>query len=458
MNKGRISYSKKLIVIVSVFLLFVNGFLGTTLIIQSRKDLTQQMQGRMLDILNSAAALLDGDILESLEKDDYDTPEYQTCLKTLRAFQENFNLDYIYGIRYMGNKEFTFTIDPDLESPGEFGEPIVYTDALYSASQGVAAVDKEPYEDRWGRFYSAYVPVFDSKGNVGDIIAVDVEAEWFEKKTREHIATTLVICVAALAFGGIIVFLITGKINKRIGFLNSEMNHLSEEVEKLAGELRLASGFKSNAFDAEYLSKKKDFHARVADGFDELCIRLKFVRNELQKFIDDAHEMAYTDALTGAGNRNAYVGAINHLNEQIKKGDAAFSLAVFDINGLKNANDSFGHEFGDMMIVSASEVLKKAVCLENLFRIGGDEFVAVMDRVSEAELSIIFQNVDSAITEKNSEIEDFKKKVPLAISKGASTFVSDSDSDVKDVFHRADDAMYRDKTEYYKTHDRRRNR
>ena len=456
MNKGRLSYSKKLIVIVSVFLLFVNGFLGTTLIIQSRKDLKQQMQGRMLDILNSAAALLDGDILENLEKEDYDTPEYQSCLKTLRAFQEHFNLDYIYGVRDMGNKEFTFTIDPDLESPGEFGEPIVYTDALYSASQGVAAVDNVPYEDRWGRFYSAYMPVFDSKGNVGGIIAVDVEAEWFEKRTREHIFTTLIICIAAIAFGGIIVFLITGKINKRIGFLNSEMTHLSEEVEDLAVELRLASGFKSNAFDAEYMSSKKDFHARVTDGFDELCVRLKLVRKELQKFIDEAHEMAYTDALTGAGNRNAYIEALKQLSNKIKKGNAAFSIAVFDINGLKNANDSFGHEFGDLMIVTAAEVLKKAVCLENLFRIGGDEFVAVMDRVSESELSIIFQNVDSFIAEKNSKIEDFKIKAPLAISKGASSFNPDSDSDVKSVFHRADDAMYADKTEYYKTHDRRR--
>ena len=104
------SYSKTIVIIVSVFLLALNGALGTMLIIQSRNDLRQQMQDRMFDILNTAATFLDGDVLESLEKDDYDTPEYQNALQVLRAFQESFNLDYIYGIRDMGNKNFTFTI------------------------------------------------------------------------------------------------------------------------------------------------------------------------------------------------------------------------------------------------------------------------------------------------------------------------------------------------------------
>ena len=67
----------------------------------------------MLDILNSAAYLLDGDVLEKLQKEDVDTPEYQYSLNVLRTFQVNFNLEYIYGIRDMGNKTFTFTIDPD---------------------------------------------------------------------------------------------------------------------------------------------------------------------------------------------------------------------------------------------------------------------------------------------------------------------------------------------------------
>ena len=94
--KHRKSFSRLTVIVLSFFLLLVNGALGTILIIQSRNDLRQQMHGRMLDILNSAAYLLDGDVLEKLQKEDVDTPEYQYSLNVLRTFQVNFNLEYIY--------------------------------------------------------------------------------------------------------------------------------------------------------------------------------------------------------------------------------------------------------------------------------------------------------------------------------------------------------------------------
>ena len=118
MMKRKFTYSRTLVLIILLFLLFVNGFLGTVLIVQSRKNLKEQMDERMLDILNSAAMMIDGDDLEKLQKEDYDTPQYQQVLRILGAFQQNFNLDFIYGIRNMGNGNFTFTVDPDLESPG----------------------------------------------------------------------------------------------------------------------------------------------------------------------------------------------------------------------------------------------------------------------------------------------------------------------------------------------------
>ena len=191
MVERKFSYSRTLVLIILLFLLFVNGFLGTVLIVQSRKNLKEQMEERMLDILNSAAMMIDGDVLAKLQKEDNNTPQYQQVLKILGAFQQNFNLDFIYGIRNMGNGNFTFTVDPDLESPGEFGEPVVSTEALRTASLGTPAVDKVPYEDKWGRFYSAYTPVFDSQGKVGGILAVDVEASFYETELRRHIYTAL---------------------------------------------------------------------------------------------------------------------------------------------------------------------------------------------------------------------------------------------------------------------------
>ncbi len=454
----RKSFSRLMIVAFSFFLLLVNGVLGTILIIQSRNDLRQQMHGRMLDILNSAAYLLDGDVLEKLQKEDVDTPEYQYSLNVLRTFQVNFNLEYIYGIRDMGDRTFTFTIDPDEDDPGEFGEPIVYTDALYSASQGVAAIDDVAYEDKWGRFYSAYVPVFNSKGGVGGIIAVDVDATWYEQRLRHHIFTTLVICLISLLAGAIIVFLIFTKLQKRLAYINVEMGQLTNEVDELAQALKVASGRRQNTFeyDESYgYSEDDDAQLGIKDEFEEVCNRLKYVRSELQLYIDDAHELAYTDALTGSANRNAYIENVKLLDDAINDTEVDFSIAVFDINGLKNANDTYGHEYGDHLIITASDILKDFVGSSSLFRIGGDEFVSILETSNKDKIEKIFAAIDSAVAEANEAADDFKSEAPLAISKGFSSYLKGKDSSVQDVFRRADKAMYDDKTAYYKAHDRR---
>ena len=227
------------------------------------------------------------------------------------------------------------------------------------------------------------------------------------------------------------------------------MSRLSDVVEELAGELKVASGYKTDSFEI------KKHQTQDLGELDELSARLKFMRLELRQFIDDARELAYMDPLTGAGNRAAYVDAIKYLNSQIENGNAEFMLSVLDINGVKNANDSFGHEFGDKMIITASEIIKESVGLENLFRIGGDEFVVIIENITKEEVDDIFNKIDAKVAQRNEAIEDFKTKMSLAISKGAALFKSNSDVDVQSVFRRADAAMYADKAAYYKTHDRR---
>ena len=88
--------------------------------------------------------------------------------------------------------------------------------------------------------------------------------------------------------------------------------------------------------------------------FEVLGKRLNFVRKELQRYINDAHTAAYTDMLTGIGNRNAYIDMTKSLDAEISastaENPADFSVAIFDINGLKQINDSLGHEYGDFVI------------------------------------------------------------------------------------------------------------
>lgn len=161
-------------------------------------------------------------------------------------------------------------------------------------------------------------------------------------------------------------------------------------------------------------------------------------------------ELAITDALTGIGNKAAYF-------ERIRQLDAArppYSVAVFDLNGLKAINDSYGHECGDITIRDTANVLISVFGKEPLYRIGGDEFIAVLAGAGRAEVEGMFARLEAAIEQANRTEKVYR--TPLSLSKGYSVFDEQRDAEYREVFRRADDAMYHDKAEYYKRYDRRR--
>ena len=181
---------------------------------------------------------------------------------------------------------------------------------------------------------------------------------------------------------------------------------------------------------------------------------IKATTEELAEANRRLSEISVTDALTGIGNKTAYFDRVKEIESKICAGLTEFSVAVFDLNGLKAINDSCGHECGDMAIVDTVNLLIGVVGKENIYRIGGDEFIAVEENVSSDDMHALFARLDLCLIEENATEKAYR--TPLSISKGYTTFVPDIDTDYNKVFKRADEAMYRDKAEYYKTHDRRR--
>ncbi len=179
-------YTKFIILVVTLIIIGINILLGIVLIDNSRASLKVLIDAQMLNITNTAAALLDGNELRDIQDDDKETAAYKKINNTLIAFHHDENLRYIHCIRDMGDNKFVFTVDPTIINSGEFNEPVEYTDALYKASMGTAATDNEPYSDRFGRFYSAYSPVFDSESKVAGIVAADFDADWYEEQLAIH--------------------------------------------------------------------------------------------------------------------------------------------------------------------------------------------------------------------------------------------------------------------------------
>ncbi len=433
----RANQTKEYMIITAAFLLILNLTLGIVLTKQSSNAMKDLIKGRMLDVSNTAASMIDGDVLKNLKAEDVDTAGYQKILDTLTYYQDNIDLKYIYCIRDMGNKTFIFTADPTVEDPAAFGDLVVYTDALYRASLGQASVDEEPYTDAWGRFYSAYSPVYDSQGGVAGIVAVDFSAEWYERQVSDQIRTIVIITFLSLSFGLVIILMIASRSRKRYRSLMDELNRLSGGIETLANEL--SDGTELDG--AELLHSDIDPATSSTDEVTAIGDKIRTLQKYMSIQIDSVRSKAYKDGLTGLENRNAYTEYIDLLNGQIENRTADFSVAMFDINGLKTINDQKGHDSGDEEIIKAADLLKKAFPGERIYRIGGDEFVVITGYSGEkAEKAM--NDCERLISENPGEDQ---KSI---MSFGFAEFNAESDRTYQDTFNRADMVMYEQKKHF----------
>ena len=170
------------------------------------------------------------------------------------------------------------------------------------------------------------------------------------------------------------------------------------------------------------------------------------MQRDLQTYMDYIRNAAYTDAMTGVNNKSAYLEVVEELQKQIERGTATFSVAVFDINLLKEMNDNHGHAYGDKMICASASVMAGVFGRDRVYRIGGDEFIAVVEGATKEDMKAYFDAIDVALAKLH---EDEKMK-DADFCKGAATFDEEDDHEYNSVFKRADTRMYKQKVAYHK--------
>lgn len=151
-----------------------------------------------------------------------------------------------------------------------------------------------------------------------------------------------------------------------------------------------------------------------------------------------AREKANRDPLTGVKSKHAFLDKEEQLNHAITEGKArGFAVIVCDVNGLKEVNDTQGHNAGDLLIKEAAMVICRTFKHSPVFRTGGDEFVVISEGQD-------FDNLDTLVEEFRLRNERSRSEGDVVIACGASTF--DGDESFSAVFDRADTAMYENKS------------
>lgn len=155
---------------------------------------------------------------------------------------------------------------------------------------------------------------------------------------------------------------------------------------------------------------------------------------------------AYTDAMTGVKSRHSYEADIKEIQKAYSADNKlSFSLLFFDINDLKSVNDTYGHPEGDTYISCVANILiQNLKNCDNIYRVGGDEFLAIYKNISTDTIEKEILAVEDACT-----IESEKHKYEISVASGyAST--GEKYKTIYDVIRIADYLMYSKKAEMKK--------
>lgn len=126
-------------------------------------------------------------------------------------------------------------------------------------------------------------------------------------------------------------------------------------------------------------------------------------QNRILEHEKEIYKIAYTDSLTGLGNRAAYVDLLNRYEREQREG--RICCIMIDLNNLKTVNDSRGHHMGDIFLKMAADALRQAFtgrCV-SIFRIGGDEFSILAEEISEKELKKCLGEAGRLLQKKEEE-------------------------------------------------------
>lgn len=164
-----------------------------------------------------------------------------------------------------------------------------------------------------------------------------------------------------------------------------------------------------------------------------------------KKTVQHLPEYMYRDSLTGVRNAAAYKRTVATLEDRMANENMHFAICVFDVNNLKQTNDLYGHETGNLLLLNATRFICRVFAHSPVFRIGGDEFVAVLetsDFLNREQLLEQFAKENGTITFSNAGTQ-----FSVSVAYGLSEYDRAFDQSYADVFNRADAAMYKIKKE-----------
>lgn len=149
------------------------------------------------------------------------------------------------------------------------------------------------------------------------------------------------------------------------------------------------------------------------------------------------------DTMTGIYNRRAGFERMEQLYQELRKSNQPMSLCFIDINGLKEVNDSLGHETGDALILTIVDAIRSNIRSNDfLARLGGDEFIIVFYGLDEVQAEEIWTHIFQRLQQINTTEH---RRYLVSASHGIETMHYSGPDYIDTIVNRADEKMYSEK-------------
>ncbi len=185
-----------------------------------------------------------------------------------------------------------------------------------------------------------------------------------------------------------------------------------------------------------------DINANTNDEVGVLANSFKTTISVLQEKMDYINALAYKDSLTSAMSDVAYNLAVQRINKSLNE-DTNLCIVVFDINNLKLINDNYGHEYGNKLLIESSNAITTIFNENNTYRIGGDEFVVIIENEEDDNILKLINDYNNLIKDTYLDLPDTKHNIEIAYGYTKFDFLIDKSFD--HMFNRADSLMYKHK-------------
>ncbi len=433
-------------------LMFVSGYLIIipVIVISMYFNLKNKMIDEYVSMSKGTVTLsksvIDADRISEYIEKNFELEDYRDTWNRLERIK-NSNPDIIYMYVYEMHEDGGHVVFDVCDDPDEPGSVYELDEAFEKYKAKLLGGRKIPpiYDmTKYGYLLTYCEPLHDSFGNSVAYVFVDYSMDSIRKDDMRLILKIITISVIVLGF---VLYETIKIVNKKIA---DPINKMAEVTKKFSYDteeerqynVTLVENLKIKTGD-EIERLYDEFVTVMREGFDYW--------KDLDRAgvkIEELDRRAYKDSLTGVGNKSAYNEEMRKLTLGLREGKTEFAILMADINNLKYINDTYGHREGDMYIRGSCNIVCDTFKRSKVFRIGGDEFVTLIEGEDFKNRNELYNTVLSRYNDAYSQTdkepwERFSASLGMADAE-------EGDETANMVFNRADKLMYENKMEFKK--------